>query len=67
MSHIYSAYRLLITCVYVHVRKGARDVLGKPVTVIVNHFPSAKLRRKKSHCKKNHENHTVLVSPFSEN
>ena len=30
-------------------------------------FPSAKLRRKKSQCKKNHENHTVLVSPFSEN
>ena len=24
MSHIYSAYRLLITCVYVHVRKGVR-------------------------------------------
>ena len=37
------------------------------LTVIVNHFPSAKLRRKTSHCKKNHENHTVLVSPFSEN
>ena len=23
MSHIYSAYRLLTTCIYVHVRKGA--------------------------------------------
>ena len=25
MSHISSAYRLLTTCVYVHVRKGARE------------------------------------------
>ena len=32
MSHISSAYRLLTTCVYVHVRKGAREVLGKPVS-----------------------------------
>ena len=37
------------------------------LTVIVNHFPSAKLRRKTSHCKQNLEKHTVLVSPFSEN
>ena len=32
MSHISSAYRLLTTCIYVHVRKGAREVLGKPVS-----------------------------------
>ena len=29
MSHISSAYRLLTTCVYVHVRKGAREVLDR--------------------------------------
>ena len=28
MSHISSAYRLLTTCVSVHVRKGARDFIS---------------------------------------
>ena len=32
MTHIYSAYHLLMTCVYVHVRKGAKEILGKPVS-----------------------------------
>ena len=29
MTHISSTYRLHITCVYVHVRKGAREVLDR--------------------------------------
>ena len=38
MSHISSAYRLLTTCMYVHVRKGAREILGNPVSWF--YFPS---------------------------
>ena len=95
MTHIYSAYRLHMTCIYVHVRKRSerwildwffifgcklvRRTRTKEIGLVVFvrsssdgngarlRFSSAKLRRKKSHCKKNHENHTVLVSPFSEN
>ena len=58
--------RLLILLPFVHHLPALPTRLLRSVSPS-DEFPSAKLRRKKSQCKKNHENHTVLVSPFSEN
>ena len=46
MSHIYSAYRLHTTCVYVHVRKGAR-LLNHAAKLVIKFLESA---RNASYC-----------------
>ena len=48
MSHISSAYRLLTTCVYVHVRKGARGSrLNHDAKLVIKFLASA---RNASYC-----------------